>query len=131
MTVLRLVSPAVLAIAVAHTRTIMEAPDAQDAEGPLVHGWAVHAAFLLGALWQQQRDRPQPSPQPRKEQAPVPSPPQDDAVTPVSLDGRERPRENGRHDPRMRPAEEQIAGTRNGHEPPPLPRPAPERPGRR
>src|SRR6266852_1993105 len=49
VTVLRLVSPAVLAIAVAHTRTIMEAPDAQDAEGPLVHGWAVHAAFLLGA----------------------------------------------------------------------------------
>ncbi len=30
--------------------------DARDADGALVHGWAIHAAFLAGAKWQEERD---------------------------------------------------------------------------
>ena len=131
MTVLRLVSPAVLAVAVAHTRTIMEAPDAEDADGPLVHGWAVHAAFLLGALWQQHRERPRSSPQPGKEQPSIETPAQDHPVAPVPLNGRKRALENGRHDAGMPRGEEEIPGNRNGYEPPPKPCPTAERAGRR
>src|SRR5712691_10820600 len=112
VTVLRLVSPAVLAVAVAHTRTIMEAPDAEDADGPLVHGWAVHAAFLLGALWQQHRERPRSSPQPGKEQPPVAPPAQCHSLTPVPLNGRKRALENGRHDAGVPRGEEEIPGNR-------------------
>jgi hypothetical protein len=31
--------------------------DAGDDDGPLVHGWAPHAAFLAGVRWQQRRER--------------------------------------------------------------------------
>jgi hypothetical protein len=30
--------------------------DAKDEDGPLVHGWGIHAAFLAGAKWQEERD---------------------------------------------------------------------------
>ena len=30
--------------------------DARDEDGPLVRGWAIHAAFLAGAKWQAEQE---------------------------------------------------------------------------
>jgi hypothetical protein len=30
---------------------LMQRADARDKDGPLVHAWAVHAAFLAGLAW--------------------------------------------------------------------------------
>jgi hypothetical protein len=37
------------------TRLLMQMADAEDEDGPLIHGWGPHAAFLAGVVWERKR----------------------------------------------------------------------------
>lgn len=37
------------------TALLLVRPDREDEDGPLVHGWALHAAFLAGVRWARTR----------------------------------------------------------------------------
>lgn len=54
--------PHVLEAASLVTTALLQHPDTSDDDGPLVHAWAIHAAFLAGVSWERENTSTDPFP---------------------------------------------------------------------